>query len=251
MKAFKRFLNSMGCLISSLYSELWDGAANGIEEEDIGKVALNILMLSILTVFLFLTGLIIVKLITAKLHVFVMVGLLAACLYSAKQQFFSTREPEPSHKPTPEDYRAVLETVKPAVAAVAPALGLAPVYGHTDISADPEEWILPWGKVWRMKYKLLKQNANIPVDTALCARVIQAQLKTVLERENPSGLASVRFQWGGRMEPIIQVSSVTDGEAFLYVFTSIASAEYFKQKSEWESRGNLLATGADTDDEDF
>ncbi len=251
MKSLKRLLLNIGRLIASLYNDLCDGASAGIEEEDIGKVLLNVLLFVLMTAFLTLSGLIFLNLIISKIHVVIIGGFLAAGSYSALIKLFDAGEPEPLKKPTVEDYKVVLETIKPAAATVAQALGLAPIYGHTDISADPEEWILPWGKVWQMKFKLLKKDASAPIDTALCKRIIQAQVKSVLERENPSGLANVRFQWGGRMEPIIQIRDVSDGDAFVYLFAVIASAEYFNQKSEWENRSRLLTTGADTDDVDF
>ena len=110
---------------------------------------------------------------------------------------------------------------------------------------------MPWGKVWRMKFKVLKQTATSPIDKDLCRSVIQAQIKSVLERENPSGFVNVRFQRGGTFVPIIQVDEVLPGDAFVYLFIAIASQEYFQQKADWENRKNVLPIEVNTDDEDF
>ena len=96
-----------------------------------------------------------------------------------------------------------------------------------------------------------KQNAACPIDKDFCRSVIQAQVKSVLGRENPSGFANVRFQRGGTFVPIIQVDEVLPGDAFVYLFIAIASQEYFQQKADWENRKNVLPIEVNTDDEDF
>lgn len=157
----------------------------------------------------------------------------------------------PLPPPTMSDYFAVLETLRPALAEIAQALGLAPVYSHSDMAVDAEERILPYGRVWVMKYKALKPSAAVSIDEALCKRVLQAQVKTVLERDNPSGFAEIRFQRGGSFEPIIQINKVKDGDAYAYIFVALASKEYFKQGTSWNNRGNALGAGTDTSDTDF
>ena len=149
------------------------------------------------------------------------------------------------------DYFAVLETLRPAVAEVAQALELAPVYSHTDMAADSEERILSWGKVWRMKYKAPKKSAVAVIDTALCKRIIQAQVKTVLERDNPSGFSAVRYQHGGSFTSVIQIDEIKDGDAYIYIFAVIASDTYFRQKAEWRNRHDVLAIRGDSNDDDF
>ena len=206
--------------------------------------AVFLVLLVLVYALLLLLVVALVKLAINNLPIIVVAGFLPVC-------FLKGEEPTPPRKPTPEDYKAVLSTVKPALATVAPALGLAPIYEHTNIAADPEEQILPWGKVWRMKYKVLKQNATSLIDKELCHSVIQAQIKSVLEGSNPSGFANVCFQRGGIFVPIIQVDEVLPGDAFLYLFVVIASHEYFQQKTDWENRKNVLPTGANTDDIDF
>lgn len=249
--AIIKLLHTILALIISFFTDSVNNISEGIEQGNIGKVALNLVLLLSVAALVILTGAVFVMLTIKNLHVLIAIGFLAAAAYSALLKLFQIEEPTPLHKPTPEDYQAVLATVKPALATVAPALGLAPIYEHTDISADPEEQILPWGKVWRMKFKVLKQSATTPIDKELCRSVIQAQIKSVLERDNPSGLANTRFQRGGTFVPIIQLDEVLPGDAFVYLFVVIASQEYFQQKTDWQNRKNMLPTGADMDDLDF
>lgn len=251
MQSIKEFFRSAFSLILSFSRDSVNNIRDGMSEGNVGKVALNLVSLLSIAALVILVVALFVKLTVQNLHRIVAAGFLAAAAYSAFLKLFQGEEPAPPQKPTPEDYRAVLATVKPALATVAPALGLAPIYEHTDIAADPEEQILPWGKVWRMKFKVLKQNAAAAVDKELCRSVIQAQVKSVLERNNPSGFANTRFQRGGTFVPIIQVDEVLPGDAFVYLFVVIASQEYFQQKTDWENRKNVLPTETDTDDLDF
>lgn len=237
--------------LAARFRDTINGIADGVDESNVPKVLLNLIMLLSAVSVVVLAGFVFVKLAIKNLHIIIAAVFLAAAAYSALLKLFQVEEPAPLHKPTPEDYQAVLATVKPALTTVAPALGLAPIYEHTDISADPEEQVLPWAKVWRMKFKVLKQNAATSIDKELCRSVIQAQVKSVLERDNPSGFSDVRFQRSGTFVPIIQVDEVLPGDAFVYLFVAIASQEYFQQKADWQSRKNVLSTGADTDDLDF
>lgn len=251
MNSFKRLLSSTITLVLSFLRSTTNYIADGISERNMKKVALNLVLLLSVATLVILTAALFVKLAFQNLHILIAAAFLAAAAYSVVSKLFQTEEPTPPRKPTAEDYQAVLATVKPALATVAPALGLAPIYEHSDIRADPEEQILPWGKVWRMKFKVLKQTATSPIDKDLCRSVIQAQIKSVLERENPSGFVNVRFQRGGTFVPIIQVDEVLPGDAFVYLFIAIASQEYFQQKADWENRKNVLPIEVNTDDEDF
>lgn len=251
MRSIKKLVRSVINLVTSLSRDTINGIADGVDEGNVPKVLLNLVMLLSAVSVVVLAGFILVKLAIKNLHIIIAAVFLAAAAYSALLKLFQGEEPAPLHKPTPEDYQAVLATVKPALATVAPALGLAPIYEHTNISADPEEQVLKWGKVWRMKFKVLKQNAATSIDKELCRSVIQAQVKSVLERNNPSGFSDVRFQRGGTFVPIIQIDEVLPGDAFVYLFVAIASQEYFQQKADWQSRKNVLSTGADPDDLDF
>lgn len=251
MKSIKKLARSTIGLIISFSRDTVNNIADGIDEGDIAKVALNLVLLLSVAALMLLSGITFVKLAIKNLHIIIAAGFLAAAAYSALLKLFQVEEPTPSRKPTPEDYQAALATVKPALATVAPALGLAPIYEHTDISADPEEQILPWGKVWRMKFKVLKHNTATPIDKELCRSVIQAQVKSVLARDNPSGFANIHFQRGGTFVPIIQVDEVLPGDAFVYLFVAIASQEYFQQKADWQNRKNVLPTGGTADDENF
>lgn len=251
MKSIKKLVHSTVDLIVSFSRDSVNNIADGIEEGNIKTVAINLVLLLSVALLVILTGVLFVKQAIKNLHIIIAIGFLAAAVYSALLKLRQVEEPAPLHKPTAEDYQAVLATVKPALATVSSALGLAPVHEHTDISADPEEQILPWGKVWRMKFKVLKQNATTPIDKELCRSVIQAQVKSVLGRDNPAGFSNVRFERGGTFVPIIQVDEVLPGDAFVYVFTAIASQEYFQQKSDWQNRKNVLPTEGNADDEDF
>lgn len=251
MNSFKRLLSSTITLVLSFLRSTTNYIADGISERNMKKVALNLVLLLSVATLVILTAALFVKLAFQNLHILIAAAFLAAAAYSVVSKLFQTEEPTPPRKPTAEDYQAVLATVKPSLATVAPALGLAPIYEHSDIRADPEEQILPWGKVWRMKFKVLKQTATSPIDKDLCRSVIQAQVKSVLGRENPSGFANVRFQRGGTFVPIIQVDEVLPGDAFVYLFIAIASQEYFQQKADWENRKNVLPIEVNTDDEDF
>lgn len=243
MKLKKPLKNACEFIIAStrgFVKYIGEAMAKGKKFDAAVFLALLILEYAMLILF----GVALIKLATNNLPIILAAGFLLVC-------FLRGEEPAPPRKPTPEDYQAVLATVKSALATVAPALGLAPIYEHTNISADPEEQILPWGKVWRMKYKVLKQNTTNSIDKELCQSVIQAQVKSVLEGNNPSGFANVRFQRDGIFVPIIQVDEVLPGDVFLYLFVVIASNEYFQQRTDWENRKNVLPTGANTDDKDF
>lgn len=251
MRSIKKLIRSTINLIVAFSRDSVNNISDGIDEGDVAKVALNLVLLLSVAALVVLSGVLFVKLAIKNLHIIIAAVFLAAAAYSALLKLFQVEEPAPLHKPTPEDYQAVLATVKPALATVAQALGLAPIYEHTNISADPEEQVLKWGKVWRMKFKVLKQDAATSIDKELCRSVIQAQVKSVLERDNPSGFSDVRFQRGGTFVPIIQVDEVLPGDAFVYLFVAIASQEYFQQKADWQSRKNVLSIAADTDDLDF
>lgn len=246
----KRLLRSLIRLAADQFTCWFNEAADGIEEHDIEKVAINCICIIVWGVALALIGLLIVLAAIGNMHLFVIGGFLAAALYSGILKLNGEEIVEDAlvEEPTASDYYAVLETIRPAVAEVAQALELAPIYSHTDMTADSEERILPWGKIWRMKYKVLKKNVATSVDTDQCRRIIQAQVKTVLERDNPSGFAVVRFQRGSGFEPIVQIDEIMDGDAYIYIFAAIASDQYFRQKAQWKNRSNVLAVDTSADD---
>ncbi len=182
---------------------------------------------------------------------------LVACIigFVAYGAYKASLAPDPAPlktmpKPTMQDYFKVLETVRPAVAEVASALGLAPIDSHTDMAADGPERILQWGKVWGFKYKARKLAATTNIDVEQARRVIQAQVATVLDRDNPSKLTETNYNYYGQLVPVIQISEVRDDDAFIYLYVVMASDTYFKQK-EAEERGNTLHTEEDADDTDF
>lgn len=249
----KRLVKSIVSYFAKSFNDCFDRMIEGIEARDAGEIISNFFPILLWTIAFVLLGLLLLMVAIDHMHLLIIGGFLAAGLYSGIHKLFEDGETveELAEEPTMGDYFAVLETLRPAVAEVAQALELAPIYSHTDMAADSEERILPWGKVWRMKYKAPKKSAVTVIDTALCKRIIQAQVKTVLERDNPSGLSSVRFQLGGSFLPIIQIDEVKDGDIFLYIFATIASEAYFKQKSAWSNRRNVLAIKEDADDIDF
>ena len=162
MNSFKRLLSSTITLVLSFLRSTTNYIADGISERNMKKVALNLVLLLSVATLVILTAALFVKLAFQNLHILIAAAFLAAAAYSVVSKLFQTEEPTPPRKPTAEDYQAVLATVKPSLATVAPALGLAPIYEHSDIRADPEEQILPWGKVWRMKFKLLNRTPPAP-----------------------------------------------------------------------------------------
>lgn len=248
-----RLIKAVILFFAESFRTWFNDAADGIEEQDAKKVVGNCFLIIIWTVAFALAGLLIIMVAIDHMHLFIIGGFLAAAMYSGISKLVDdkTVEDTPIEQPTESDYFAVLETLRPAVAEVAQALGLAPVHSHTDMAADSEERILPLGNVWRFKYKTPKLNVSSVLDTDICKRIIQAQVKTVLERDNPSGLSSVRFQLGGSFVPIIQIDDVKGGDAFIYIFAVIASEAYFRQKSVWTNRRNVLAIKGDAGDVDF
>lgn len=220
-----------------------------IDALDKGKkfdAAVYLMLLVLVYAMLILLGLTLVKLAINNLPVIVVVGFLVFC-------FLKGGEPAPPRKPTQEDYQAVLTTIRPAVATVAQALGLAPIYSNTNMEADAEEQILTWGKVWRLKYKALKQKADALIDTDFARSVIQAEVKTVLTRDNPSGFSNLHFVWHGITKPIIQIDQIENDSrsAYIYIYAVISNHHYFQQKSEWDKKKDALPTEVNIDDEDF
>lgn len=155
-------------------------------------------------------------------------------------------------KPTMEDYNTALKTIRLAMREVASALELAPIESHTNIAADPDEGrIVSWERVWGMKYKVMKKKATQKIDEAHAARIIQAQVKTVLQRKNPSRYADIWFPYRGVSEPILQIADVKDeGGAYIYIYVVQASKTYFEQKANEEDNENFEPE-ADSADDDF
>lgn len=179
--------------------------------------------------------------------VFIIAGVLVLIVYGIKQKPQILVPPPP----TMADYFKILDTIRPAVAEVASVLGLAPIDSTTDMAANGAERILQWGRVWGLKYKALKQkSASIDVD--LARRVIQQQVATVLDRENPSKLTEINFNHYGHLVPCIQIDEIKDDDAYIYIYVVMASKTYFAQKErEARNRVSTLHTETNTDDTDF
>lgn len=208
--------------------------------------AVFLALLVLVYALLLLMAVALVNLATRNLPLIAVAGFLVVC-------FLKGEEPATPRKPTQDDYKAVLATIRPAVATVAQALGLAPIYSNTNMEADEDEQILPWGKVWRLKYKALKQKADALIDADFARSVIQNEVKTVLIRDNPSGFSNLNFVWHGTTKPIIQIDQIENDErgAYIYIYAVISSYHYFKQKSEWDKKKDALPTEVNIDDEDF
>lgn len=183
--------------------------------------------------------------------------LIVACIAGMFSYFIynssNTSDPIPDkaqEKPSERDYFVILETIRLAVAEVAQALGLAPIDSHTDMAANRAERILSWGKVWGFKYKALKLSSTATIDVEQACRIIQAQVETVLDRDNPSKLTEINTFCLGCFESVIQIAEVKDDDAYIYIYVVMASDTYFKQK-EAENRASTLHTEADTSDTDF
>ena len=249
----KRLVKSIVSYFARSFNDCFDRMIEGVETRDAGEIISNFFPILLWTIAFILLGLLLLMVAIDHMHLLIIGGFLAAGLYSGIHKLFEDGETveELAEEPTMGDYFAVLETLRPAVAEVAQALELAPVYSHTDMAADSEERILSWGKVWRMKYKAPKKSAVAVIDTALCKRIIQAQVKTVLERDNPSGFSAVRYQHGGSFTSVIQIDEIKDGDAYIYIFAVIASDTYFRQKAEWRNRHDVLAIRGDSNDDDF
>lgn len=179
----------------------------------------------------------------------IIIGLV--CYAATHPQEEPDKKPKWETEPTESDYFAVLGTIRPAVAEVAQALGLAPIYSHTDMAADPKERIIPGTYFWGLNYKAPKKNVMDKIDEAQARRVIQAQVKTVLERDNPSRFTEIRYNNQGSFVPIIQIDEVQDGEAYIHIFAVIASDTYFKNRKQTKGDTSTLHIQTDTSDGDF
>lgn len=184
--------------------------------------------------------------------VFIVVCIVSVVLYMV---YKASIAPPPASakampKPTLQDYFKVLETIRPAVAEIASTLGLAPIDNHTDMAADGAERILCWGKVWGFRYKARKLSSTANIDVEQACRVIQAQVATVLDRDNPSKLTEINYNYYGQLVPVIQIAEVKDGDAYIYIYVVMASDTYFKQVED-EKRASTLHTETDTNDKDF
>lgn len=180
----------------------------------------------------------------------IVVGFISFALYAA---YKASRAPVPIKtmpKPTMKDYFKILETIRPSVAEIASTLGLAPIDNHTDMAADGAERILSWGKVWGFKFKARKLSATTKIDVEQARRIIQAQVATVLDRDNPSKLTEINYNYYGQLMPVIQINEVRDDDAYIYIYVVMASDTYFKQV-EAEKRASTLHTETDASDTDF
>ena len=245
MNAFKKMLHKILALILSLFSGLFDGISDGIDDEDIGEIAKNVTLLCLVSGLVLAFGYILVTLALRNSVKLVIIGFLAAGAYSLYQKLTGVPEPETLCKPTAEDYEAGNKTLKPALVKLAPALGLAPIHRYDDIRLDPEDRITQHGKIWRMGFGALKKTVGVDLNENQCKRAIQAEVKRVLERENPAGFSEVRFPYGGAFEPIIQIDEVLQDDAYIYILAVIASNAYFRQRRDRNNQDEVRPTPQD------
>lgn len=142
----------------------------------------------------------------------------------------------PLVRPSERDYFRALDTLRPAAAEIAGPLGFAPIDTYTDMAPNPADRIKPWGPCWLMVYKIPKANAAAEVNLSMMQRALEAQIDTVIQRDNPSGYAEVCFPWQGVDKPLLLVHEVLDRDAFIYVFIVKASREYFESKAAADGR---------------
>ena len=245
MNAFRKMFHKILVLILSLFSDLFDGISNGIDDGDIGEVAKNVTLLCLVFGLFLAFGYILVTLALRNSVKLVIIGFLAAGAYSLYQKLTGVPESERLCKPTAEDYEAVNKTLKPALSKISSAIGLSPLHRYDDIRLDPDDMITQHGKIWRFGFGALKKTAGIDLDENLCKRAIQAEVKRVLERENPAGFSEVRFPYGGTFEPIIQIDEVLQDEAYIYILVVIASNAYFRQRRDRTNQDEVRPTPQD------
>lgn len=102
---------------------------------------------------------------------------------------------------------------------------------------------------WRLKYKLKKRKAGAEINRELMIRTLQAEVKTILNGDNPSGFQNINFNRGGSLEPVIQIDDVSNGDLYVFVHAVIASETYFRQRRIWGNR--RPPEGASADDTEF
>lgn len=150
--------------------------------------------------------------------------------------------PSPPKAPTMEQYITVGNVTKPAVKKVAPILGLAPVYEESDIKAVKDERIIQHGRYWLFKYRFLKKSISTNIDTDTAQRVLQRELQTILDNENPAGFDKLRIIYGGVSECVLQLARITQDDVYLYLYCCYASEDYFAQREREAEQYDLVET---------
>lgn len=139
-------------------------------------------------------------------------------------------------KPSERDYFRALDTLRPAAAQIAGALGFASIDTFTDMLPKAEDRIKQWGRCWLIVYKIPKANASVEIDKPMVKRVLEEQMDAVVQGDNPSGYAELCFPWHGVDKPILLVHDVIDRDIYVYVFIVKASREYFEDKEAADER---------------
>lgn len=181
------------------------------------------------------------------------VGAVALIIYCFTSDKETPPPPPPPQPPTEYDYLCAMEILRGSLKNIAPQLNLSAVENDSDLSVDEEEWILPWGNCWCMKYHVLKKSAETVVDIPLIEKALQNKIKIIVTRENPTGYVNTTWIYKGKAESIIQVVKVEAPNRSIYIniYLTYASDEYFMQRSQWKKQSELPTEEADTHDNDF
>lgn len=150
--------------------------------------------------------------------------------------------------PTFEDYKKLGEIVNKAVQWLPKSIGLAAVNNATNILVKGNDWLTQHGKVYRLKYRFLKQSN---INKSVLKQVLQDKIQDVLDTEMPLAFTGTTIWWNCEAHCVIQVDYVDEDDAYAYVYCVIAmDATYFEQRDEMERKAGETRT-APTDDEDF
>lgn len=168
-------------------------------------------------------------------------------LWASYRENRKSTGPAATKQPSTEQYITVGNITKSAVKKVAPILALAPVHAESDIKAAKDERIIQHGRYWLFKYRFLKKSISTDIDTDSAQRVLQRELQTILDNENPAGFDKIRFIYGGVSECILQLARVTQDDLYLYLYCCYASEDYFAQREREVEQHDT----ADTDDIEF
>lgn len=152
--------------------------------------------------------------------------------------------------PTFEDYKQLGVIVNKAAQRLPKSIGIAAINDATNILVKGNDWLTQHGKVYRLKYRILKQ-ANI--NRSVFMQVLQDKIQDVLDTEMPLVFTDTTIWWNYEEHCVIQVDYVDEGEAYAYAYVYCVIAmdtTYFEQRDEMDRKAEKTRT-APTDDEDF
>lgn len=238
----RNFLITIWDLIKYLINHMFNELSEGIRERNRKQIFINVLKLFVCGAIVWYYG-----------EYIIAVGAVALIIYCFTSDKETPPPPPPPEPPTEYDYLCAMQVLRSSLKDIAPQLNLSAVENDSDLSADEEEWILPWGNYWCMKYHVLKKSAETVVDIPLIQTALQNKIKIIVTRENPTGYINTTWIYKGKAESIIQVVKVEAPTRSIYIniYLAYASDEYFKQRSQWKKQSELPTEEADTHDIDF